>query len=321
VAGRPVLRDPSLLVADAVRRGLGAQLASSWLVRTGQRAGQPPSPALLGADGAPGWRASWQVVAVDQGWERTLLSGSPATAGSLHRDPAALAGPLPVGRVLAEVLVTGCVQRDLPALRRELRRYAAWLAGQADENGQLPGRAVMATPHNVVCHGDRPAMLDPSWAAGTAAPLPVALARGLRQVATELMSHGHVHPWPSGSSLADLTVMMAGAAGHDIDQRVVEQAAELSAALWPAPEPAGVPSYQQLSDALERASHRWESVQAKLAWYEWLLGSREAALRRTEFALRVLRTAPAYRIGRLVVAPARWLRTRIRRVRARLRER
>lgn len=322
-AGRPVLRDPSLLVGDAVRRGLVAELAASWVVRARRdSAGSaPPAPVLVVSDGGPSWRASWQLSGHGGNWQRTVLDGEAAATETLHRDPSALTGPVQLGRVLEEVLVTGCIRRDLPQLRAVLQSYRRWLLAQADRDGDLSGRAILATPGNVLITDGQHTILDPSWSARITVAFPVALARGLRQIATILIHHGHVHPWPRGAGLDQLTVLLASAAGEEIDQDVVERAAKLETELPPSLGPMPVESRQQLVDALARANRRAESVEAKLAWYEQMLSAREAALRRTELALRALQSTPTYQIGRLLLMAPRWVRARILRYRARLRRR
>lgn len=322
-AGRPVLRDPSLLVGDAVRRGLVAELAASWVVRVRRKptASTPLAPVLVVADGEPSWRACWQLSGHGGNWRRTVLDGEAGTAGILRRDPSALAGPVQLGRVLEEVLVTDCVQRDLPQVRAVLQSYRKWLLAQADRDGDLSGRAVLATPGSVLVADGEHTILDPSWSARLTVAFPVALARGLRQIATILIHHGHVHPWPRDASLDQLTVLLASAAGQEIDQEVVDRAAKLEAELPQSLGPMTVESRQQLVDALARANRRAEAVEAKLAWYEQILSAREAALRRTELALRALQSTPTYQIGRLLLMAPRWVRARILRYRARLRRR
>jgi len=115
-----VLADPARLAIDAVRHGVGPDLASGWIfvahLDTAPAAGDlPPANAPTG-DGTAG------------------RTGFPAT---IARIPPAEA---PAGRTLEDLLLRAAVERDLPALRTLL---ATWQSGPA---GGVPAGQVIVTP-------------------------------------------------------------------------------------------------------------------------------------------------------------------------------
>ncbi|MEO3776433.1 class I SAM-dependent methyltransferase [Micromonospora sp. B11E3] len=357
-AGRPVLQDPARLAVDALHAGLGAALAPGWLVLA-VRAGHAPdgSPAPLAgpeADGRPTPSARTDglpvalvqtgppgigAVEVTEGWRWrvagpvTATRDAPfATREAAWRDPAALAGPVPEGRLLRTVLLDACLRRDLDALRRLLRGYADWLAGHADHAGRLGGAVALAAPDNVVvadAAGPAPvfAVLDPSWRAADGWPVDVVLARGLWRFAAALVTGGYAHPWPSTLDVAGLTVVLGGIAGRELDRATVAAAvdaevavtaalrgldgtarlalAEELRAVEPTAPPPGLDSHQQLREAWLRQKEELTRLAALLRWTEDLLTSRERALRRAEATINLLSGSLSYRVGRLAIAPAR----------------
>jgi SAM-dependent methyltransferase len=126
---KSVLSDPRRLAAAAVRGGLGAELAATWLV-VAYRAPRPAvvlnlppaliSPALIGGG--------------------SIVEVGPDAEGGWT--------PLPAGRLLEELLLGAALRHDLPTLRRLL---TGWMAA-------LP----RATADNVVVDHDRFARLDPA---------------------------------------------------------------------------------------------------------------------------------------------------------------
>ncbi|MFF5070417.1 class I SAM-dependent methyltransferase [Micromonospora olivasterospora] len=346
-AGRPVLRDPARLAVDALHAGLGAALAPGWLVlaRRGNDApeGLPAGtatglPVALVQTGPPGIGVV-EVVASAVGWRWRVggpVTATPdapfATREAAWRDPSALTGPVPEGRLLRTVLLDTCLRRDLDALRRLLRGYADWLAGHADHAGRLGGAMALASPDNVVvadAAGPAPvfAVLDPSWRAADGWPVDVALARGLWRFAAALTTGGYAHPWPSTLDVAGLTVVLGGAAGRELDRVAVAAAvdaevavtaalrgldgtarhalAEELRAVEPTAPPPGLDSHQQLREAWLRQKDELTRLAALLRWTEDLLTSRERALRRAEATINLLSGSLSYRVGRLAIAPAR----------------
>ncbi|MFG3707834.1 class I SAM-dependent methyltransferase [Micromonospora sp. NPDC047670] len=344
-----VLQDPARLAVDALHAGRAGELAPAWLVlahRAAGPAGADPAgadPAARGhadlpvalvqtgppgagvvevVDGPDGWR--WRAAAAES---RGAPAAPFASRLAAYRDPGALAGPVPDGRLLRTLLLDGCLRRDTDTLRRLLRGYARWLAGQVDADGRLAGAVGLATVDNVVVAGDAFAVLDPSWRAAEPLAVDVVLARGLWRFAAELLTGGYAHPWTSTLDVAGLTVVLGGVAGHDLDRPTVAAAVEAEAAIAAAlhgldadgrvalatelraVEPTGPPlgsrSYQQLREAWLRQREELARLAALLKWTEELLTSRERALRRADATINLLSGSLSYRVGRLAIAPAR----------------
>ncbi|MFI5486919.1 class I SAM-dependent methyltransferase [Micromonospora echinaurantiaca] len=341
-AGREVLRDPARLAVDALHAGRATDLAPGWLVlaRKATGPGRPAAgdradlPVALVQTGPPGVGVA-EVVDAPEGWrwraDRPTERGGPAapyaTREAAYRDPAALTGPVPDGRLLRTLLLDGCLRRDLDGLRRLLRGYAAWLAGQAGPDGRLAGAVALAGVDNVVVAGDRYAVLDPSWRAAEPLPGPVVLARALWRFAAELLTGGYAHPWTSTLDVPGLTIVLGGLAGHDLSRATVDAAVETEAAVTaalhgldtdrrvalagelravePTDPPPGPRSYQQLREAWLRQREELTRLGALLRWTEELLTSRERALRRADATIQLLSGSLSYRVGRLAITPAR----------------
>ncbi|MGS2619281.1 class I SAM-dependent methyltransferase [Micromonospora sp. LZ34] len=341
-ADRDVLRDPARLAVDALHAGRAADLAPGWLVLARKAAGadQPAAgerrdlPVALVQTGPPGLGVV-EVVDTPAGWrwrvdrpaDRSGPAAPYATREAAYRDRAALAGPVPDGRLLRTLLLDGCLRRDLDELRRLLRGYAAWLARQADAGGRLSGAVALAGVDNVVVAGDDHAVLDPSWRAAEPLPGDVVLARGLWRFAADLLTGGCAHPWTSTLDVAGLTVVLGGLAGHDLARATVDAAVETEAAITaalrgldadgrvalaselrgvdPTDPPPGPRSYQQLREAWLRQREELTRLGALLKWTEELLTSRERALRRADATINLLSGSLSYRVGRLAITPAR----------------
>ncbi|MEU5564241.1 class I SAM-dependent methyltransferase [Micromonospora musae] len=356
-AATTVLQDPARLAVDALHAGLGAALAPGWVVlATKAPASRPvdgePSRVLPVAllqtgpaadvlevvTGPQGWR--WQVTSA----ERSETPAAPfATREAACRDLATLDGqPVPQGRLLRTLLLDAALRQDLDGLRRTLRGYADWLAGQADPDGELGGAVALATVDNVLVADGGYALLDPSWQATSPLRTEVVLARGLRRFATTLVTGGYAHPWPSTLDIAGLTVVLGGVAGHDLERATVSAAVETEAAVTaavrgldnegrgvllselravePTDPPAGPRSYQQLREAWRRQREELTRLTALLKWTEELLTSRERALRRAEVKINLLSGSVSYQVGRLAVTPARLARRGARAAKRRVRD-
>jgi SAM-dependent methyltransferase len=192
-AGKSVLCDPRRLAAAAVRGGLGAELAASWLI-VAHRAPRPGvvlhlPPVLIGGDSVIGISPDGEA-----GWTRRAIRGN------------APAGPLPAGRLLEELLLGAALRHDLPTLRRLL---TGWMAA-------VP----RATADNVVVDHDRFALLDPG--------VPET-ADALRRFGQTLLAGVYPHPWPAATDLDTLTAILHGAAGLPAVAPVPAPAGELPA--------------------------------------------------------------------------------------------
>ncbi|MEH0845811.1 class I SAM-dependent methyltransferase [Micromonospora sp. CPCC 205711] len=353
-AGATVLQDPARLAVDALHAGLAATLAPGWLLlarrAAAPAAGLPELPVALVQTGPPGIGVA-EVVAEGDGWRWrttgpvTRAEGTPAPFASreaAYRDPAALNGPVPHGRLLRSLLLDACLRRDLDTLERLLGGYAAWLDAQAGADGKLTGAVALAGTDNVVVDGDEFAVLDPSWQAVAPLTRDVALARALWRFAAALLTGGYAHPWASTLDVAGLTVVLGGVAGRDLGRATVDAAIEAEAAITaalrgldsdgrvtlatelravePTDPPAGPRSYQQLREAWVRQGEEITRLAAKLKWIEELLDSREKGLRRAEATINLLSGSLSYRVGRLAITPARLAKRGARAAKRRARE-
>ncbi|WP_435209365.1 class I SAM-dependent methyltransferase [Micromonospora sp. bgisy143] len=335
-----VLQDPARLAVDALHAGRAADLAPAWLLLAHRPGGPTDSPAegdlpvalvQTGSSGQPGIG----VLEVRDGpsgwrWGHVATAGTTAPSASreaAYRDPAALTGPVPAGRLLHTLLLDAALRRDLATLRRLLHGYAGWLADQADADGRLAGAAALASADNMVVDGERFAVLDPSWRATDRLPGDVVLARGLWRFAAALLTGGYAHPWSSTLDVAGLTVVLGGLAGHDLDRATVAEAVQAEAAITaslhgldaehhtaladelqavePTDPPVGAHSYQQLREAWLRQREEISRLAALTRWTDELLTSRERALRRAEAKIGLLSGSISYRVGRLAITPAR----------------
>lgn len=353
-AGNTVLRDPARLAVDALHAGLGSALAPAWVAIARKSPAQETSAdqlpmALLESKPCSTREATLvEVISGPDGWHWHALdtrAEAAAPAGpnpeAVHRDLGRLAGPVPVGRLMRTVLLDACVRRDLTRLRGLLSGYVGWLAAHADGDDRLADEYALATPDNVVVAGTAFAVLDPSWQATEPVPVDVALARGLWRFAAELLTGGYAHPWSSTVDVAGLTVVLGGLAGRNLDRTVVASAVEaeatISAAMRgldsdgrsalaaelrsvePTAPPPGLDSHQQLREAWERQRQELARIQALLRWTEEILTSREFALKRAHLTIHLLSGSISYRVGRLVITPARLLKRYARKVRRRVR--
>ena len=331
-AGVPVLSDPRALATSALRAGAGATVAPVWVVVAGNNAvPRTGSRVLVSEPSTDPWPIRYEVTRQDGTWSRRVLGDARTTSRDmLRRDPAALAGPLPAGQLLEECLVDLCLRRDLPELARLLTRYAGWLADGADQDGQLRDAMLYATTGDVLVGGDGFDLWDRTWFTTSQAPVGVALARSLRVFTVKLITGGYSHPWPTTADADSLTVILSGLAGHPLERPELTAAIELEVQLRAAQRGLDGPAREQLRDvlatvtsgtplvdldshrelrmALDRMADELVHAQARTAWAEELLTSREKALRNAEAKLDVLSGSLTYRIGRLIMMPLRVLK-------------
>ncbi|MFU8849811.1 class I SAM-dependent methyltransferase [Micromonospora sp. SL1-18] len=352
-ADRRVLQDPARLAVDALHAGLAGALAPAWVVLARRDAvpgaDRADLPVALAQTGPPGVGVI-EVVAAAHGWHWRVTDpptraepsvGPYASRTAAYRDAGALTGPVPPGRLLRTLLLDACLRRDLDTVRTLLSGYARWLDSHAVD-GWVSGAPALAGVDNVVVAGDEFAVLDPSWQAAEPLAVDVALARTLWRFASVLVTGGYAHPWTSTLDLAGLTVVLGGMAGRELDRATVAAAVETEAAvvaalrgldaegrltlvdelgaLEPTSPPPGPESYQQLREAWLRQREELGRVRAVLGWTEDLLTSRERALRRADAMIKLLNGSVSYRVGRLVITPARWAKRAARAGKRRLRQ-
>jgi hypothetical protein len=228
---------------------------------------------------------------------------------------------------MEELLLAGCLRRDLPALRDLLAGYAIWLAGQCDAAEMLPGEYGFATPANTVVDGSAFAVLDPSWTLADPVEFDVALLRGLRRFAVAVLAGGHPHPWPAALDADALTVVLAAMAGGQAERETIRRAVDLEVEITAAirgldgrrraelarrlaevtggTAPIDLDSHRGLHGCVRWLHGALEHAESKLAWYEELLASCERSLHRAQRRPTTLTGPPSFRAVRLLVAPAR----------------
>ncbi|MFG2002626.1 hypothetical protein ACGFNU_26055 [Spirillospora sp. NPDC048911] len=339
VAGGQVLADPRRLARRSLAQGLGARLAPAWIVVV--RPGGALPAAVVGDDAPGHWAVSYALTGREDGWERAAVRDPGLrTTGRVQREAARLAGPVPGGRLLDELLHRLCAMSDVPGLRRLLQAYAGWLAGQ-------PATArVFATPDNVIVDGDRFAVLDPSWELADDEPFDVALALALRRFAARLLGGGHRHPWPTTLDLDGIASTLLAMAGHPGDRVLLGTAVRLEAEIGaarrglPAAEHARLLAELEAGETGEPLGHReallarrrlgeeLAEARARAEWLDAKLRAKEDELARTKETaehrraqvkelktqLRGIRASKAFKFGRMVTAPPRVARRNLRRL-------
>jgi hypothetical protein len=321
-AGQAVLTDPRTLAATAVRAGAAAALAPAWIVAvTPTGAGTGPLPPTVVADrpGDSGFGATYELVVDGASAIRRPVPGAPYRSGPLERDVRRLAGPVPRGRMLDELLLTTAARPDAPALRQALRGYVTWLATLADP--------IPAVPANVVVTGDAYALLDPSWRWTATVRPDTARARALRLVATELAGGGLRHPWPATAGVDDLTTLLAAAADSpvgpaaiaagialDVEVRSAMDALDPAgraalgtalAELRPAAPRADLDGHRELRAALLRERREVSRLAALNAWCGRNIALLEDSLRRSERQVALFSGSIGYRSTQLAISTAK----------------
>ena len=296
-ANVPVLSDPRRLVATAVRGGLGAELATSWLVLAHRAPAPPAGPAL-----PPVLTGDGPVVALthdrDGAWVRRVVGGD--TTATDERDPARLDGPLPSGRLLEELLLSASLHYDLPELRRLLTGWVAWL-------GTLDGHdRAYATVENVVVDGERYVLLDPSRRSAAPIDVDTAAVGALRRFADTLLTGGYAHPWPAAIDDNELTAVLTGAAGLETDPDDVAT----PAAMMAPPAPSSLRDHEeQIRTLREKLADQDQQVK----WYEKRLAGKDQELRKLRKQLKILHGSRAFKVAKAGLNAARKARNVIRR--------
>ncbi|MFF5297342.1 hypothetical protein [Paractinoplanes globisporus] len=165
--------------------------------------------------------------------------------------------PIPIGRTLEDLVLDACGRRAMPVVRELL---TAWQDGPAA--GVPAGQVVVDAAG--ACHG----LTAPASPASPAPPV-----EALRRLAATLIGGGYAHLWPSPADEAELTALLAGMAGRELDPHSV-----------PAGDPAGARpgagSVRELMVARDRLEQELADARAKHEFYERTIASRDAELKR-----------------------------------------
>jgi SAM-dependent methyltransferase len=319
---RPAVTDPRRLARDAIRAGLGCELAPAWLF-VGEAGSQQPAEAQLAGPVAfvdlPLLEPDLTVVQslqpeVTGGWRREPLGARlPRVAGRLTRSPDLLQGTVAAGESLEELLIDACGRHDLATVRALLIRYAQWL----DESGLPPSGLPFASLDNVVDTGLGLHLIDPSWSYAGQVTAPVAATKAMLRFARRLQSGAYEHPWPVGATQERLAVTLATTAGLTVSEQDVRAAVELDAELgevfgdtlgevfgdtgdtdpahgWTIPR-----GHREALATVARLNAALADAQAQVAWLDQTVADRD---RRLAEAAKV-RKSITFRIGRVFTFP------------------
>jgi len=294
-----------------VEAGLGAQLAPAWIVVAQRGVRGPGWPEALVADGL----GRWCVVYEERGGGRRLLrtGTGPLRHGPLSRDPAALAGPVPGGFTLAEVMVAACEDADLPLIRELMASYAGWL----DACGASP----FATMDNVLAVEH--ALVDTSWSWDRPVAAELVLARAIRRFVTRLLAEGRRHPWPRGYGADAICGALHAMAARPADPATLEAGlrleAEITALTGSVPIDENLVHLRRPDGDLKQARDRAAVLEEQRRWLMKRLDKTEANLRKrsadlattrdqlnaTKSTLRAVRRSTSFKLGRALTRPFR----------------
>jgi hypothetical protein len=243
----PLLADPARLITGALRHHLADDLAPAWIFLAGPDSTGPE--ALIATPLATPVAASSAAAVAS--------SSAPAPAGvvveEVHRDAEGrwVRGegvPIPRGRVLEDVLIAAAQRRAQPEIRELL---TAWQ--------QSPAAGVPAA-QVVVDDEGRHHALAPSGK-------PV---EALRRLAATMIDGGYAELWPSPADEAELTALLAGMTGRELDPAAVPAITR----------PVAVASVRELTIARDRLEQELADARAKHEFYERQIANRDHELKR-----------------------------------------
>ena len=240
--GPAVLADPSLAgfveaTLVAAVRPAGEVLADPARLATGAlRAG-------LAAELAP----AWIVQATRSPDAAVSWPDAVVPAGDEVREIRLPDGDLPRGRTLETLLLGAAQRRDLAAMRAML---TGWQTGPA---AGVPAGQVVVAP-------------DGGHTALTAAGDPLV---ALRAFAAAVTAGGYAHLWPAPADEAELTALLAGMTGRELEPADVPPAAVVRP-----------PAVRELLAERDWLTRELAEARAKHEWYERMLLGREAELKR-----------------------------------------
>jgi hypothetical protein len=256
---KDVLADPRRLAAGAVRNGLVSELAPGWIVLAEKDSAAADSAgaavlagaALLAGGAVPAGAAS-EMLAGAAIWPDAVIVADGQVQEIRLPDSS-----VPRGRTLEDLLLAACQRRDLPAMRELL---AAWLGGTA---AGVPADQVVVGAdgrHTGLARAVHPLV-------------------ALREFAAEVIRGGYAHLWPAPTGEAELTALLAGMTGRELEPSDVP----------PAPERKAAESVRELITDRDRLAKDLAEARAKHEWYENMLRNREAELKRVRQVNKVLK--------------------------------
>ncbi|GIM91200.1 hypothetical protein [Paractinoplanes toevensis] len=265
------LAEPARLITGALRHGLADALAPAWVFVAGPGPAGPealiaaaPPPGVAAAPAVhagPRASAAGSAGAAGSGDVAASAAGSAGVAGSgdvaagaeeVRRDAGSrwVRGggvPVPLGRTLEDLLVEAARRRATPVVRELL---TAWQ--QSPAAGVPAGQVVVGADgvHRGLVPAGRP-------------------VEALRRLAATLIAGGDTHLWPSPADEAELTALLAGMTGRELDPRDAPAA----------PRP-GVTSIRELTIVRDRLERELADARAQHEFYERQIAFRDHELKR-----------------------------------------
>ena len=222
--------------------GLGDEVANSFLVLASPSPDADPlvTPGVLawhyGNPRLRRWRRAKLVVADEAGRRvETLAAGDPAerARGWLRQEPGGTQ-PFVSGRTLEQQVLDACAREDLDAVGRILGRWRAAIDDEVRTVDQAPaathpfltGDTRRVLPERYLdCNLDnfleddqgRVTFFDSEWHASDPVDADLVRLRGLWYLANTLMSSGAVLPWPTETTVDEITHELWRAALPDFE--------------------------------------------------------------------------------------------------------
>ena len=247
------LTDPARLAVRAARFGVATDLAPAWILLA-QRESASESGKKTG---------------------EMFTSTQPIAITPHATIPADGVRAVPHGRTREDLLISACLERDLPALRELL---VTWQSG--DTAGVPADQAIVGED------GTTTALVAPGSASDA-----------IRGFAATLVRGGFAHPFASTASADDLAGTLAVMAGVELD---------------PAPSAETVPTYAELLATRDRLARQLAEAESKALWYEQTLTSRDDALKRSQRLVELLSATGPAKAGKALMGGAKAARRTVR---------
>lgn len=318
----PLLKNPVSTGRDLVRWGLAGSTAPTWILHVQRRTSVREHAHRLfvevpGSAEGPALALRFDLEA--DRWVRSLVgdAGTVRVAEAVTRDLGKLAGPVPTGQTVSDVLQASCTLQDLAASGELVRAYVRWL--DPDDEGMVPAERVPATLGLLALPGGGPGepleVFDPSLRADAAYPFRTVLLRTLLVFAHQLLSTGSQHAWPPSVNARRVARNLAAAADLEVTEDQLDEAVALDRRLRPSslPQPdfsavgGGVQgrSYAELAQLAKELSDRAEQAEEHNLWLLRQLQIRQRRVRKAVQRAEDVERSPEYRYGRKVLLARR----------------
>ncbi|MBM2615967.1 class I SAM-dependent methyltransferase [Actinoplanes sp. LDG1-06] len=253
-AAYPSLSSPSVLLGRTALNSPSGALSAAIAAAFPRVAASDPAALIDPVRLASTACRNGLTVELAPAWIVVATSGEATTSSFpelvINAEPVTVSS-LPQGRTLEDHLLAAAQRRDLPAMRALL---TTWQSG--------PSAGVPA---------DRVVLTSVQESSGALVPLasPGDPLKALRAFASTAIAGGYAHLWPIQADETELTAVLAGMTGRELDPAEVP----------PADHPA-TPSTADLLSDRERLTRELSEAKAKHEWYEKMLLHREAEVKR-----------------------------------------